>query len=247
MLRLKMSPKEALLKIDQQVLKGVNLLKNCAPELENHAVPYYESYVVDDDLALAHGYNLNKNFNRMRQEVNQWAANTSKLLESIFLDTTPLYIFRTAHMDSILEKELIEKRAMFVIGEHLKNKLNVLKDFYASLLSYFRLPLLYLPENGTLCFYDFVCPIVGEGEKALCAFMFSRDIGKVYDFIDIQHDMPRLKNDTGNNCDRQIINAAEGVNKKTTERFGFGIFSVSKKEKTVVIKIPKGLFVTSLH
>ena len=129
MLRLKISPREALIKIDKLVLEGVQILKEHMPHLENYRY-IFDSPISEDEKEY---YESQKNDAGGLSEVEEleyidslaadWAKRTSEELEELFVDYTPQFSFRSAGINFFLQEALVKKgKQRLLIAQHLKIK-----------------------------------------------------------------------------------------------------------------------------
>jgi hypothetical protein len=182
---------------------------------------------------------------RMKELEGQFAAwrdETKEVLESIFMDFTPVHAFMDAFGEFYSDPSPFGRSWRFEKYINLKReldaKLEVLIGFYKELSDDIRSPLTYLTDQAKVCFYDFVCPLqIDSNEASLCAFMFQFSIGEKVEMVDVYNHMFGLQETTLNTAAKnKIKNAVDGINGKTNKVFGFPI--LAKDATTINLTIP---------
>lgn len=184
------------------------------------------------------------------QRYSQWMDRTQTSLEEVFIDFTPIHSFSSAKPppeenggSGWLLGQL--STAHYRVTNLIEAKLKVVTRFYDDLVTNLRSPLIYLPDQHKLCFYDLVCPLkANTNEASLCDFMFRFSIGEKIEMFDIYNFI------TGEDCIKLdakskevVVNAYDGINRKTNESFGFPIL---KKEATTLCLVLPTRITTNL-
>jgi len=174
----------------------------------------------------------------MEKHYDKWRARTKAALEEIFTDFSPVYAFLNASgewsshpMDRVFEKYINMRRS-------LEAKVDKLISFYEALARNIRNPLVFLPKQAKLCFYDLVCPLVPDKNEAiLCSYLFGFGVGETVEMLDAFNYMKGtdvIKLDAKSKG--VVLNACDGINRKTKESFGFPI--ISRAGVTLRLSLP---------
>gem|GEM_PF-4407367 len=177
----------------------------------------------------------------LRRQFADWRDRTKQGLESVFMDFTPVHTFMDARGEWYSQSfPLGERRTEEYINitRQLDAKVAVLIGFYKTLSENIRSPLIYLPDQAKVCFYDFICPLkAGDNEASLCVFLFQHSIGEKVEMVDAYNYMFGDQHLTLDTIEKnKIKNAADGINRKTNKAFGFPI--VAKDTNTVNLTVP---------
>jgi len=182
-----------------------------------------------------------KRMEELRQQFADWRDRTTKGLEDIFMDFTPVHTFMDAVGEFYSQSFPFRERHTqdyINITRHLDAKVEVLIGFYKALSENVRSPLIYLPDQAKVCFYDFICPLkTDSNEASLCTFIFQHSIGEKVEMIDAYNHMFGEERTTLGVTEKdKIKNAADGINRKTNKIFGFPI--IAKDTTTISLTIP---------
>jgi len=173
------------------------------------------------------------------KQYDSWYGKALSVLEGMFQDFAPVYRFKTS-------LELTKFKDLFLVGDDYEkfihvldrfdSNLSTLVSFYNDLKVFVRSPLVYLQDKAQLWFYDFSCQLTPDSnESELCKYLFQFGVGDWKEFLDIHEaikgDIPAKKG-----WDKIVLNAYDGINKKTNKHFGFNI--LKKQGKLMALEIP---------
>lgn len=247
-MRLKVSPRQALTTIDTLLRKGWEELRGLHKKYDTElkSNPEFSKAMQEDPT----GVQVHSRI-RVPMEVTpatlqeialafeEWSVNVSTALESIYIDYAPMYTFTRAQPPSPTGHPHENQKTAALWERHYdlwECKLDVIAKFYYDLRTFVRIPLMYREEEAEIWFYDLCCPLeLQSNEALLCEYMFERDFGRPVDCDDVRG---FILGATKEGPTKAVNNAANGVNKKTRERFGFSIFSSPEKTNTIILKPP---------
>lgn len=207
-MRLKVSNKEALLKIDSLIEKGFILIKEDR-----------------------------KKSNSIGQ-IDNWFEETARVLKAVFTDFAPIYKFLRPHYPEDLRPFEPEKTqwSRSQSGD-IQPAVDTLLSYYDEIGKYDNSPLRFNSKKAAIWLYDICCQLEPESNEAeICRYMFKfaygeyKEISQIHKFILGEDHNPKAKNG------KTVLNALEGVNSKTKEIFGFTLFT--KKKSVVALSIP---------
>ncbi len=246
-MRLKISPIEALKKIDKLVKSGAQILNY----IRGDAWDFHKNHILTQGVYLdEEDHNLKpKPLNTEETELyaskyDKWVKSCKEELELIFLDYTPIYKFINAFDDS--EIQVGQQDRPYLLWErNIEAKLEVLSSFFDGLNSFVRSPLSYLSDRAQICFYDLICQLTPDtNESMLCNYMFKElSVGESVDFVKIYAEIKgedvELQPEWPNTWKKTVDTAYNEINRKTNKSFGFSIFE--KKKNMLFIKLPSRL------
>lgn len=270
-MRLKISPKAALVKIDTLTKKGSELLdfiskdywiqEEKAEKLDKKRKQIEEKKFDEEikntplinqtHLRLARTINTNqvtlgnswvvpnKIIKIYQTDYDNWFESVENSLKDIYEDFIPTYLFSHANVKVERTDFPFTSRAyedFKLIKAHLESEIFVLVKLYKELQNNIKSPLIYLSDKAQICFYDFICQLTANTtETELCNFLFKSSIGELKEHADayayINGEDIDMQHEWDKNWQRKIINAYDGINKKTIKSFGFPII---RKEKTLI-------------
>ncbi len=229
-----MPPKEALSILEKAISSWQKFYLQEGREFERDSANIYNEKDIEKIENLS-----NKLYNQFLKRYLIEAEIVTNFLEEIFSSFVYIEYFKMLKGNmSLSEFESINrpngvKKIYEALIYDIPNKVRHLEKLYFKIEENIRSPLSYLKNCTTLCYYDFVCELKADTkESLLCEYMFNFSIGSkkeiidIYCFIEGEKEENLLKFGS-----KKIINAMEGVNKKTKEFFGFSIF---KKEKSII-------------
>lgn len=207
-MRLKVSSKEALKIVDVLVAKGYELTRD----------PYFS--VTSDE----------------EKVVDKWFDEARKDLKQIFFDSVPIYrVLKCRKPKEGVRYPVYlfpNKKEVVPIEVQLEDALDVLVGYYDYLVAQEKSPVRYLPDKAEIWLYDLCCSLVPESnESELCRYMFNLGIGEWAEISEIHKVIKGEEYDPKAKDKNAVLNALDGVNRKTKEAFDFQLL---KKRKTVV-------------
>lgn len=212
-MRLKVSSKEALKVVDNLVAKGYKLSRD----------PYFAMVSDKDKL------------------VEEWFDEARVALRHIFFDAVPLY--RVLKCRAPKERSFslyLYKKNEIPPEKDLEKALDVLVEYYDYFVSQDKSPVKYLAEKSEIWLYDFCCKLEPESNEAeLCKYMFQFGIGAFQEMAEIHKHITGEEYDPKAKDKNVVVNALDGVNRKTNEIFKFPLFE--KKKSVVALSIPSRL------
>lgn len=256
-MRLKVSPKEAIIRIDELVRLASQIKDVIIDDYYRREEEYEkeegeeakskEKEAIKDPLertvmsmaALAevpYSYSFypdEKIIDGYDSQFSKWYNEALSVLESVFQDFSPIYTFEQAWKKPP-STSVFGGRPFKDNVDCFEVKISVLVSFYSDLQGLVRSPLLYLNENAQIWFYDFVCQLKPDSnEAALCAFMFQFGIGEFKEFEDIYTYVTGegRSDDFPKGWNTTIKSAYDGINRKSNVSFGFPIL---RKQKTML-------------
>jgi len=213
-MRLKVSPKEALTKIDNLIYEGYEMLVDCCRIAEGNG-----------------------------KMLREWYEKAWDVLTEVFLDFAPLYTFLKTDQEAGTRASI--EIASLIDGEKddgsegLRAALEVLNQYYQELSAQVYTPLFYIPDKSQICFFASVCGLQPDSnEDALCKYLFEHF--NFNEWVEMENIYVRAFGGNADEYDKQdkakIENAAEGVNKKANDAFGFSVFQ--KKKTLLALHLP---------
>ncbi len=213
-MRLKVSPKEALITIDVLIYKGYDIYSSLHDRTA--AMPM-------DDVNLSR---------EDRLKVVEWHDKATDKLSDIFTDFTPIYLFvqPLQEQDEDFDSYMRPKK----YSTMLKTGLHVLSGYYQQLTEQIYTPLFYIFDKAQICFFASVCPLEPDSnEDAICRFLFKKY--NYHEWVEMEDIVVGAfggnKDEYSTQDKAKVENAYDGVNRKTNEAFGFPLL---KKSKTLV-------------
>ena len=247
-MRLKVSPKEALLRIDKLVLDGDVTLCEIRSDYEKKCELWKTrrrdvKRIADE---MARGYIrigseptlTEEDLKNYQEKAWKWEEKAEEELRSIYMDHVPVFIFLSTYAQTRVIENCHDLTAYFKVHDTFRTKLHLLGAYYNELKDNMKSPLFYLPDQSKICFYDFICALTADTNEALlCAFMFGFSIGEKVELEDIFAD--GFKGNRDEFCGKdsaKIKHAYDGINSKTNDAFGFPIFK--KEGSTLCLTLP---------
>lgn len=236
-MRLKVSPLEALSRIDSMVKEGSKFVPiGHRKYLANESKPASSESLWDV---------FYQKLASSSAQIDQWINKSVKELEEVFQDYTPIYSFSKAGhkpFKVIEEVEVLTEESFEMDVEMVEAKLQVLNDFYNSLSALTKTPLFYLAEKAQICFYNFMCQLKPSSDEAeLCRYMFDFSIGERQEFSDIyafiKGENADLSDEWPKKWANSVVYAYDGVNRKTNKNFRFPIFT-KEQNATLALTLP---------
>lgn len=234
-MRLKKSPKEALLQIDCLVKEGSKILDWIRGEdWDSFRNPISFGDYLDEQEEIETSDPQEPEF--VANEIEFWNKKAIKELREIFMDESPIYKFRDA-IGYIFDKRE-HKKEYIKLENGLVSKISILVNYYEQLHSLVSSPLVYITEKAQIWFYDFVVQLEPDSNEAsLCGFMFNFGIGELKEFEDIY---AHVKGESIEESDQwpknwkaMLNNAYDGINKKANKTLGFNILSKTKNQLSI--------------
>ena len=235
-MRLKVSPKEALKVIDQIIYEG-DILRDMLWQISEEIDEKHKA-----EKAKAENKSRKTNAEKegriqLWDMQNKWYVDAKAKLKKIFLDFAPVNSFiiaESSFKDEGSQFITRHEHARIYIGALIKAQMSVLTKFYDEIKKYLVCPLFYIQDQAKLCFFASVCSLEPDSnEDSLCRYLFGNfNFNEWVEMEDIYSDALGGNRDEYDKQDRaKMENAAEGVNRKTKEAFGFSVF---KKKKTLL-------------
>jgi len=225
-MRLKVTPFEALKKINELVEKGYKIQKN---ELENIRVEKVDK-VFKMGLSKRNENEIDTDYH---QAVFQWSNDSYNELKNIFKDFTILYDFHLRISNEKFLNLISNSEDSLILRAHKQFmiQMDILVSYYQDLSTLFKSPLGYDDKRNKLYYLDCHIQLESDSNEAcLCKYMFENyAIGdlvpyeKIYEYITGEVDTYNHKKDFN-----IVKNAFGGINKKTCDRWKFPIFSSKK-------------------
>lgn len=250
-MHLKMSVREALLKIDSLLKEGVEIMDWIRGEdWDDFRMPIISSLEDHEELNKKEpprpsifDESLIENIEFVETKLKAWNKKCIKVLRTIFIDEAHIYRFRSA-----LKKESVDRKYnkdYLAIELPLESKLDVLSDYYFDLYPLIKAAISYDPESAKLHYYDFVQELEpGSNEADLCSCLFKKGIGEKVDYADVYAYIKGANINEQDRWDKDwkkvIRNAYDGINKKTNKRFGFNL--ISKEDSAICLNFPSRFF-----
>lgn len=216
-MRLKVSPKEALKRLDNAIKTG---------------------YALHADSMDLDGLEIDSDFKNAPEYL--WFIKVERMLTSIFLDFAPVFRFVRVKSSSNL---YLPKRIFYPNQGQIEEKkpveqgIDVLLGYYDEILKEIRSPLRYIPEKAEIWLYDICCKLEPEtNESELCKYMFKFGYGEYQEIAEIHKHILGEKYEPRTKSAKTVQNALNGINTKTNDLFGFALLSVRKS--VVALSIP---------
>jgi len=211
-MRLKVSPKEALTKIDLLLEEGYELLIDCC------RIAQGRGEMLDD-----------------------WNHKTVVELGKIFMDFSPLYEFLKVDKEAGEDESIQIKRIVDADNgsQELRESLDVLNSYCQQLSAQLYTPLFYIPDKAQVCFFVSICTLEPDSnEDALCRYMFHHH--NFHEWVEMEDIFASGFGGNREEYDKQdkvkIDNAYDGVNRKSNEAFDFPVFK--KKKSLLCLNLP---------
>ncbi len=214
-MRLKVSPRIAIKKIDDLVRDGYYMI-NTADEQSTLAIdPYADLY---------------SNF----EVFEKWTETVTKTLGEIFQDYIKTYNFQ-----KIVDPILIARYSSGTLNlNDITKAFDLLAEYYNEISKLSQSPLFYVSEKAQICFLDSICQLEPDSnESNIVKFLFENSsFGEWISYETIADNALGIHNDEyDNKAATSISNAYDGINKKTKKQFGFSIVSKSKSLLSITI------------
>lgn len=220
-MRLKVSPKAALIAIDRLIYQGFDLQREYGYWLKSSSA-----------------VGLTK---EGKEKLEKWHSKAIETLQKVFLDFAPVYFFFKA----IDDQDDYEKRDLYSFSlmdgtdpreyaKILNGGLQILGEYYQRLSDQVYTPLFYAADKAQICFFASVCALQPDSnEDTLCRYMFTHH--SFNEWVEMEDIFARSFGGNKDEYDKKdrakIENAAEGVNKKAKDAFDFPVF---RQKKTLV-------------
>ena len=168
-----------------------------------------------------------------------WFDKAKDYLSRVFLDFAPVYkVLKCENKEDIGYVSSFDRnRVSSEMAEQITQALDVLVEYYNVLADSNKSPVLYFPDKAEIWLYDICCSLVPESnESELCKYMFNLGIGEWVEMAKI------FKNIVGEEYDPKaknrnvVVNALDGVNRKTKDAFDFPL--LKKRKSVVALAIP---------
>jgi len=245
-MRLKVSPKEALLRIDKLVLDGDVTLCDIRSHYDEKNRLWEQKMNDPEHFAERSQYIrigpeptlTEEDLDDYHQKAWVWEEKAEEELRDIYMDHVPVFVFQSTYPQTRVFENCPDLTSYFKLHDTFRAKLHLLATYYNELESGMKSPLLYLPDQAKICFYDFICPLTADTNEALlCAYMFEFSIGEKAEMEDIFMGAFGGKEDEFCGKDSaKIKHAYDGINRKTNDAFGFSI--LKKEGKTLCLTLP---------
>jgi len=221
-MNIKITPKDANCKINELIFEGHKII---AFIRKDHKIKRATSkYNEADDIKI------------YRQEFDKWYDKATKNLLATYDDYAPLYHFINPPSNAMVDTGV----AMQVsnILNMLELRLDILYEYYTDINRLLKAPLFYIESKSYIMYYDIACPLKHDSNQSeLCKFLFRKSIGEYSEKEDIwkyiqkseAHTFIKGNNDYNPKVDSDTINnAVEGINRNTSQTFGFRIIESKK-------------------
>jgi hypothetical protein len=245
-MRLKVSPKEALLRIDKLVLNGdVTLCDIRSRYDEKHRL--WEKKMNDPEHFIERSQYIrigpertltDEDLDEYHEKAWAWEDKAEEELRDIYMDHVPVFVFLSTYPQTRTFDNCPDLTSYFKLHDTFRAKLHLLATYYKELQDGMKSPLSYLSDQAKICFYDFICPLTADTNEALlCSFMFGFSVGEKVEMEDIFAGAFHGNKDEFCGKDREVIkHAYDGINRKTNDAFGFPI--LKKDGTTLCLTLP---------
>lgn len=168
-----------------------------------------------------------------------WFDKAEDYLKRVFLDFAPIYkVLKCENRkDRGYMSSLAGNAITSQVAEQMTKALDILVDYYNSLVNSHKSPVLYFPDKCEIWLYDICCSLVPESnESELCRYMFNLGIGEWVEIAEIHKTIVGEEYDPKAKNKNVVLNALDGVNIKTKDAFDFPL--LKKRKSVVALAIP---------
>lgn len=275
-MRLKVSAKEALLKIDLLIQEWWIIfddIKNFVLSLDDNIVydvdtPELSQLAFQDQVIWTTKVSSNEIHisNKLKEELESikstndlhnadlstikdfqsWHSKACNTLDDIFQDFSPVYTFKKAK--AIYDESYTTQFPIILTIKLLEMKLDLLNNFYEDIAKDFKSPLLYLDDKSQIHFYNIMIQLWADNnESTLCKYMFQFPIWELIPYEDIYCYITWLKADQySDNLELAITKVSRAYEWVNKEALKVFWFSIFKKNKLLLSLTLPNRFVKEL-
>lgn len=256
-MELKTPPKQSVFILNDLIVRGYELLEdfqeNFSKEHEKGEKKHEEEWENEkyntlnlSNLSFAPPrYVADIFFNNYWNKLNLWVSEVKDRLKEIFIEECYAYEFKHVSYD---ETQIYKTKDGYMTDSSYEDSfrlqltahIGLLNKWHTSLSASFINPFFFDPKTCTIWFQNLACPLKAETNMSeLSRLMFQKTIGEKVEYEEIYKFVfgeDGKGSDWPKNWKGKVDTTYREVNKKTTENFGFNIFS--KEGVTLSISLP---------
>lgn len=168
-----------------------------------------------------------------------WFDKARDYLSRVFLDFAPVYkVLKCEDRNDRGYMSSMDRNAVNPqMAEQMTKALDILVEYYNVLADSNKSPVMYFPDKAEIWLYDICCPLVPESnESELCKYMFNLGIGEWIEMAKIHKNIVGEEYDPKAKNRNIVVNALDGLNRKTKDAFDFPL--LKKRKSVVALAIP---------
>ncbi|MFA6024728.1 MAG: hypothetical protein WC777_06055 [Candidatus Gracilibacteria bacterium] len=235
---LKVTPKEALKKIDSLLVEAVELRRDFNEEYWTSDFERVKELLKDPEKFLETAEVRAGSLPSLVEHLDSFKKKVAQELIKTYDELATPALFLALDRKVVVAD--IPKNGdghYFYAEKRLDLCIDFLEARHQELIKEIKSPLQYLREKAKLVYFDAVCQLTpNSNEDELCDIMCDSSIGECKEMDEIYEYMKgKETGDFPSDWKKTVRNSIEGVNEKTKEKFGFPIFTIKKNAVSLVI------------